>query len=448
MSKEIDSGTGLFTKKQMVRMFIPLFIEQLLAVTISLFDTIMVSSEGEAAVSGVSLISPIHNLCVQLFTAFTTGGTIITAQYLGSGDRKNAQKTAKQIYLSVLGVSTLLMLICIVLNKPLIRIIFGQIEPDVFNNSSVYFYYIACVFPISAVYSAISALFRVMGNTKIAMVCSLLKNIFNVAGNAFLIPRMGVAGAGLATLISVFIGTVIMMFMIRNPSNTLYLTDFFKLNFDFKMIKRIACVGLPSGIEGASFQIGKVAVASVISSLGTSAIAANSIIQNIALICTIPVSAMGSGVVSVIGRCIGAGDIEKAKKYIIRMHLICSAMLFITNIATFLMLDSIIGLFSVGPEAADHVRLILPIYNIISVLFYSYSFFFPMALRATGDTRYPMIISMSSIFLRVLMTHFLVRVTNLGLTAVWLALWIDWLVRGAFFVGRFISGKWKNKKVI
>ena len=73
----------LFTNRQLVRLLWPLIIEQALAVLVGMADTVMVSSVGEAAISGVSLVDMINNLIINVFAALATGGAVVTSQFLG-----------------------------------------------------------------------------------------------------------------------------------------------------------------------------------------------------------------------------------------------------------------------------------------------------------------------------------------------------------------------------
>lgn len=137
----------LFSGKDLRRLIIPLVIEQILAVTIGMADTVMVSSVGEAAVSGISLVDTINVLLINIFSALAAGGAVVAAQYMGRKDHDNANAAAKQLILSTTAVSLLIMALSLLCKKPLLRLIFGSIEPDVMANAQTYFFLSVLSYP-------------------------------------------------------------------------------------------------------------------------------------------------------------------------------------------------------------------------------------------------------------------------------------------------------------
>ena len=99
----------LFSKKDLRKLVVPLLIEQLLAILVGMIDTIMISSVGEAAVSGVSLVDTLNILLIGLFSALATGGAVVAGQFLGQKKEKEACKAAEQLVLVVLSFSLGLM---------------------------------------------------------------------------------------------------------------------------------------------------------------------------------------------------------------------------------------------------------------------------------------------------------------------------------------------------
>ena len=156
-------GSMMFSNRALRRLIWPLVVEQLLAVTIGMADTVMVASCGEAAVSGVSLVDSINILLINIFSALATGGAIVASQYLGREDRENANLAAKQLLLSVGFLSTLLALLALVGNQTLLDLLFGSAEADVMQNSYTYFFWSVISYPFLAIYNGGAALFRAMG---------------------------------------------------------------------------------------------------------------------------------------------------------------------------------------------------------------------------------------------------------------------------------------------
>ena len=189
----------LFSKRDLYKLIIPLIIEQVLAITIGMADTMMVSSVGEEAVSGISLVDTINNLCIQVFSALATGGAVVSSQYLGRKDAFSACTAAKQLIYSVTAISSVIMLIALIGQKALLRLIFGSIEENVMTHAETYFWLSALSYPFLGIYNSGAALFRSMGNSKISMFSSILMNAINIGGNAltiFVFHWGGVIDAG------------------------------------------------------------------------------------------------------------------------------------------------------------------------------------------------------------------------------------------------------------
>ena len=230
----------LFSGKDLRRLIIPLIFEQALAITVGMADTMMISSVGEAAVSGVSLVDMINMLMFNILAALATGGAVVTSQCLGARRKDNARKSAKQLLYTVICAGVLIGIIVILFRKPMLRLFFGRIEADVMDNALIYLTISAFSFPFLAVYNACAALFRSMGNSKVTLKVSILINLVNVIGNAVCIfgLHMGAAGVALPSLISRAIGSIILYFLLRNPGlDICFLREPF--HPDFGMEKKI-----------------------------------------------------------------------------------------------------------------------------------------------------------------------------------------------------------------
>ena len=177
-------------------------------------DTIMVSTLGEYAVSGVNIIDNINNLLIIAFAALSTGGAVVVSQYIGRKELKNAGLAGRQLYYFVTLISLLIMVIAVSFRKPIITLFYGKIENDVMSAAAVYFLITALSYPFLAIYNAAAAVFRAAGNTRITMLIALLVNILNIGGNAYFIfiLKIGTAGAALSTLMSRIIAAAILSF--------------------------------------------------------------------------------------------------------------------------------------------------------------------------------------------------------------------------------------------
>ena len=441
----------MFTRRFLYTLIIPLVIEQFLAVSIGMADTVMVASAGEAAVGAISLVDSITFLIITLFAAFATGGAVVASQYLGRKDYASANSAAKQLLVLSVVVSTILMVLCIPFRRLIIRFIFGSIEEQVLLNGSTYFLYILASLPFLATYNACAALFRSMGNSKVNLWVSIIMNLINVIGNAYFIfaLHLGVTGAGLATLLSRIIGSAIILALIANPMNVISIRNYRKLEWRPEMIRRILRIGIPNGIEGSVFQIGKLLVQGFIAVFGTASIAANAISGSVTSFINIPGGAIGLASITVIGQAIGAKRPDQAVYYGKRLLLITYLSMAALAIPGYFLTPHIVRIFNLSAEATELASNVIRTAMIFSALLWPTAFSLPNFLRAAGDAKYTMLVSMFSMWaFRVAMSYLLAITLNWGIYGVWAGMYIDWLTRSMFFIVRFIRGKWKTKRVI
>ena len=441
----------LFDRHSLTALIIPLIIEQFLAMLIGAADTIMVSSCGEAAVSGVSLVDTINILLIQVFSALATGGAVVAAQYLGMGKKEDAKESSKQLMIVVLVVSLIVTILSLITHRPLLRVIFGSIDNEVMANAQIYFLLSALSYPFLSLYNGGAALFRSMGNSKISMITSFFMNGLNIVGNAILIYGAGwaVFGAALATLISRILGAIYMIWLLLKKDNPLSISGILHTRLSWKMVRSILVIGVPNGIENGLFQVGKILVASLISSFGTYAITANAVSNTLAGLEIVPSSAIGLAMITVIGQCIGAGDDKQTAEYTKKLMVLSYIAMLICNLLMTFGCPLLISFYNTSAETAQIAKELVWIHSLMGIIFWPASFTLPNALRAAGDAKFTMIISMLSMWLcRIGMSFLLGVYFNMGVQGVWIAMTIDWIFRAALYIWRFARGGWKGKKVV
>jgi len=441
----------MFSRRFLYTLIIPLVMEQFLMISIGTADTVMIASAGEISVSAISLVDAITILVVGLFSAFATGGAVVSSQYLGNKDIASANQAAKQLILLSVTIGIIFMALCLPFRREIIKFIFGSIEEQVLVKGSTYFIYILLSLPFLAIYNAIAALFRSMGNSKISLLVSLVMNVVNIAGNAYFIfvLNLGVVGAGLGTLLSRIIGSALILVLIANPTNQISVRSYRHLRFRWSMIKRILHIGVPNGIEGSVFQLGKLLVQGFIAAFGTTTIAANAISNSLASFLNIPGIAIGLASITVIGQAVGARETEQAVYYGKKLLGVSYIAFIVLSTPLFFFAPYLVQIFNLSAEATNLAANVIRSASIFSCLFWSTAFIIPNFLRAAGDAKYTMIISMISMWtIRVGMSYLLAVVLNWGIYGVWFGMYFDWIVRSAFFIQRFASGKWKTKRVI
>lgn len=441
----------LFSSEALRRLIVPLILEQLLAVTIGIADSVMVASVGEAAVSGISLVDSINILLINVFAALATGGAVVTAQYLGRKEPDMAGKAAKQLLYTVLAISIVIAAFSLVFRNILLAVIYPGIALDVTGYARTYFLITALSFPFLSVYNGSAALMRTIGNSQVSLNTSLLMNAVNIGGNALLIYvfHMGVAGAAIATLASRIMGAVIMLVILKKPHALLRVPSLMKFEWDGAMVKRILHVGVPNGLENSLFQVGKILIQSLVATLGTIAIAANAVASNLSGFLTIPGSAVGLAMITIVGRCVGAKEYKQARQYVFRlMRMTYLSMLVLTGIIL-LLCPFIISVYQLSTETGELASQLIFVYSFVCIVLWPTSFSLPNALRAAGDARYTMVVSgLSMLLFRIAFSFLLVLQFHMGVMGIWIAMMIDWLTRSAAFVGRYLSGRWEHKNFL
>ena len=437
----------LFTGKQLRALILPLIVEQFLGIFVGMADTMMVASAGEAAVSGVSLVDSLNVLLIVLLVALTTGGSVIISQHLGAKSYSDALKSAQQLLLSTTSLSLLMTAIALLGNYWLLHFIFGNIAPDQRGHARIYFFILAFSYPFLAIYNSCAAIFRAMGNSKISMTASLVMNLLNVCGNALLVFcfHMGASGVAISSLISRMFAAAFLLLMLRRPDQLITLKTY-SLQFDTGIIRKLLYIGVPSSIETSIFQIGKLLVLSVVAGFGTSATTANAVSNSLSQFALIPAAAIGTAMITISGQCIGAGAYDLAVSYTKKLLLLSHGILAATNLIMFFACPYLLPLYSLTPETLQTATLLIRVHSIGAIFLYPESFMLTNTLRAAADVKYPMVVSILSMWIwRVGFSYILGIYFHMGVLGVWVAMLSDWLCRSICFGLRFRSGVWKTK---
>ncbi len=441
----------MFNDRSLRRLLIPIMLEQLLTSLVGTIDTMMVSNVGSAAVSGVSLVDSINKLILFLFTALATGGAVVCSQYIGRKDRENSSRAAKQVLLTAMVLGLAVGAFCFFFRKGILQMIFGTVEADVMRSADTYLMYTACTYPFIAVFNASAAIFRSSGNTRLPMVISTCANVLNVVGNAILmfVFDMGVAGAAIATLVSFIVAAVAILIAQCRPGQEIEIGRLTDLRVDWKVILLVLSIGLPTGIENAMFQFGKLMVQSTVSTLGTTAIAANAIITVLEYMGSMPSTAIGTGMMTVVGQCIGAGRMDEARANIKKLTLWGACVLLVVNWTIFALTGPVTKLTGLTSQEAQLTVYVMLVISIVKPFLWPLSFLPINGMRAAGDVRFGMVVSTVSMWIcRVGLTYILCRVLQVGLIGIWIGFFVDWTVRSLIFFLRYRSGKWALHKVI
>lgn len=441
----------MFTNRMIRNLLVPVVLEQILNSIMGTADTMMVSNVGSAALSAVSLVDSINVLLIQAFSALAAGGAIVCAQYIGQRNYEKANMSARQVLFIITAISVVVSAVCLIFQKPLLRLIFGAVDADVMRASEIYFFFTALSFPFIAAYDSAASIFRAQENTKGPMTISMISNIMNIGGNAVLIWvfHLGVAGAAISTLVSRIFCAVVVLWQLRKDRQPVVVKDYLKIRPDWSMIGRILGLGIPSGIENSMFQLGKLAIQSTVSTLGTAAIAAQAMTNILENLNGIAAIGVGVGLMTIVGQCLGAGRKDEAVYYIKKLCVIAEAVIIVSCLSVYALVRPVTILGGMESTSAEMCIHMMTWITIVKPVVWTMAFVPGYGLRAAGDVKFSMITSCCTMWAcRFCLCVFLIRVLGFGPMGVWIGMFADWTVRGIIFTWRFHSRKWLEHKVI
>lgn len=437
--------------RQIFALFFPILIDQAFIIGLNLVNTAMISSSGVSAVSAVNMVDSLNIFLINVFVAVATGGTVVVAQYKGSGNAMMVSRASAATVTSVAMIALAIALLIIGLHQPVLNLLFGSASPDVLESARIYLIGSSTSFLGIAIVQAVCGALRGIGKTRASLALSLIMNLLYVLLNIVFITllNMGVMGMTLAINIARFAGAACALYYLFKVDATLHirLRDLF--HFPISMLRKIMFIGLPFAAEQMFFNGGKLLTQVFIVSLGTYAIATNAIGSSLAAVFQIPASALSLTIVTVVGQCIGRGNIADARKFIRSFLWLGAFSLALMGLILMPLYRPLVGLFNPPPEIVNDLFVVLLINTLVQVPLWSISFILPSALRAAGDSRFTSITSMLTMWLfRVILGYIMGIVLGWGILGVWLAMNCEWGVRGAVFLWRFRGKKWYAHKLI
>lgn len=441
----------MFSDQALRKMIVPLFGEQLLVMLVGIADTFVISFVGEAAVSGVSLVNSFNTIFIYLFTALASGGAVVISQYIGKRNAQAAGESASQLLTASALFSVVLAALILIAHRPLMRLMFGRVEAPVMEACIVYLKISAYSYPALAIYNAGAALYRSMGKTSTTMYISVIANVLNVAGNVVgvFVLRAGVAGVAYPTLAArAFSAVAITLLCFRDRLPVRY-RKCWVLKWNGGLLRRILGIAIPNGVENGIFQFVKVALSSVVALFGTYQIAANGIAQSIWSMAALAGVTMGPVFITVIGQCMGAGDIPAAEAYFKKLLKITLLFSLGWNVLIFALTPLLMQAYVLADETKRLVIWLVLIHNIFNAVAFPLSGPLGNGLRAAGDVKFTMLVSIASTVGGRFVFSLLFGVAlNLGVIGIAFAMCLDWIIRAVVFYLRFRSGRWKRFEVI
>lgn len=436
---------------QIIAIIVPIFVDQAFIIGLNIANSAMISSAGVSAISAVSMVDSLNVFLLNVFIAIATGGTVIVAQFKGHGDMKMVTRAASSTITGICLMTLIIAGAVIIFHTQLLNLLFGGAEPDVFNNARIYMIGSAISFPCFAIFEAACGALRGISDTKSSLGLSLIMNITYVLLNLLFINvlHMGVLGMVIAVNIARALGmTCALIYMLKfNTTLGVKIKSLFRL--DFPVIRKVLSIGMPFAAEQMFFNGGKILTQTFIVQLGTLSIAVNAICGNMTMLLQVGASALSLSIITVVGQCMGRREIADAKKFI-KSFVVLGSITFAVGALIFLPLSGfIVQIFSPPTEIVPIILRIILITSIGQIALWSMSFIIPSALRAAGDSKFTSLTSMLSMWLfRVVLGYVLAIVFKFGITGVWIAMVLEWVVRGTVFMKRLHGTKWCKHDLI
>ena len=452
MNTTLSDSKRMYSNGDLVKLTVPLFLSSLLAIVTNLVDSAMVSSAGEAAVAGVSLVGNITLVFIMLITAATSGGIVITSQFVGKGDQKLANESAKQfIYLST-AAGVFVSAILFFFREPILNLVYGSVDEEVFNACCDYLLWLSLGYPFYAIGSGSGAILRSIGKNTLSVVLFTASNVLNVIGNAVFIYvfDMGAAGAGLATTISRVVWGVGSLFLLHNKNLKVHFEKLLHYRPDWNIIKKIAIIGGTSGIASALFYIGKLIISTLTATFPTIEITAFSVSNSICNFAWTGLDSFSSALIPIVGQCMGAGKPDQARFYTRRMSNASLVAMVILFGLTFILRNQLVLIYDLEKETLALAAKNIGYGALFSIFsFYAWAFTPICGFRSAGDVKFGLYVSVITMFVfRVGLAFLLGSYFKMGLLGLWIGMWADWFVRAILNFIHFKQGKWLTKKVI
>jgi len=444
-------GGTVMTSSQVLRLMFPLLLDQIFLRVITVVSTAMISYYRPEAMAAVSLVNSVNFFITALFTAVATGCTVVVAQYCGRRDYRKARTTVAQSLTTSTALSIIIAVSVLVFLNPMVRLLFGEGDPLLLYYCRIFLAGSAISYPFFAISQTILGALRGEGKMKASFYFTTAQNGLNLLLNIIFLRffTLGVMGLAISIVVSrMVVCGIMLVYLFRTSKEYPYeLKEFFRI---IKAIQRsVFLIALPIMLEAVFFNGGRLITQTMIVSLGTMSLAANAYTLNVTMIITVIGDVMLIAIVTIVGQCIGAGDVQEAKRYAKRLTVLAVLGSWLLSGILAIMLPSFMGLFNLPPEAYDIALRISWLFIIFAPIVWPASFVIPNALRGAGDALYTSVVALVLLWIfRIAVVYVLIIVFDFSLMSVMITMLSEWGVRSIIFMNRLRGDKWYRHKVI
>ncbi len=437
--------------RDIMRVALPSVGELMLSALCFMVDTMMVGHLGSWALTAVGLSSqPIFVLMIAFF-GLNVGSTALVARMRGENDIKGMNDVLRQMLMLTTALSILLAVVGYIFAKE--SIVLMGAEPNIIAPGVSYMRILMVVFPLNMLAMTVAACLRGSGHTKAAMYMSLTSNIFNIPLNYILIygkfgfPRLEVAGAAVATAISLTLSFIVAVVLVTSGRYDFRLSFRHRWRIDWDILRRIIKVGAPALWESVFTRAGILVYTRLVSHLGTIAYATHQAGISLLNLTFMNGQAFAIAATTLVGQSLGRNMPEMAKRYAKQARLMAVMVAFILSTVLFFTGGFLIRLYNSEPEVISLGRSVLKVMALCQP-FMALVFITSGALKGAGETKRPMIFTLIGIcVVRPITALFAVFVLKGGLTELWVGLFIDYIVRTLLFMWYFKKDTWLKNRI-
>ena len=444
------SGQSSELREEIFRLSLPAVGEMMLHLLLINADTLMIGqlSASSAALAAVGLSKQISGITTILLFAIATGTIALVSRYIGAKDYKSATKVANQSLLIGFVLSTAILIIGITFAEQFLQLLGA--EPEVLAVGTGYLKLIFASLLPSGLMIIGGNIVRGCGDTKFPMIATAIMNIINIFLNWLLIfgiaffPKLGILGAGIATLFARLMGVIIILAVIKIKDLGVKLNLKHIFSFDKITLNKIFKIGIPSGLERLAFKGGQLVVVRVIAILGTVAVATRQISLAMETFSTLPSYGLSIAATTLVGQKLGADDDSEAQEGSLLASKFGVLATIIMGLIFYFFAERLAGFYTDDPQLIQEAAFSLRILALAQPA-KALNMILGGSFRGAGDTKFPMYLTFIGVWLLALpLTYFLGVYFSFGLAGVWWAMVADEWFRAIVCIFRFQSGKWKQ----
>lgn len=447
MTQEQNLLSGSVPKK-LIRFAFPLFLANLLQALYNVVDMLvvgkLVGETGLAAISNASMLCFIINsLCIGL----TMGGSVLVAQYKGADDQKGQRDTIGILFLLSLVASVVVTILGLAVYEPLFRML--DVPADAYRDACGYMKIICWGTVFVFGYNAVCSILKGLGDSKTPLFFVGIATILNVMLDILLVGplSMGTAGAAWATIIAQGVSFVGSLLYLRRYQPSF---SFKKIEFHREKLLAILKVGLPTAIQMVVVNTAYLLVTGMLNQFGTSVAAASGVGLKINTFAGMHCWAIGQAITAMVGQCMGAGQIERARKVVRSGLLLSLAVTAAVVAAVQLLAEPLICLFdSTSPEVIRVGVLYLRLCCSVNSLIYAAMYTLDSFAIGVGAAHVAMVNALlDAVVVRLPVGWLLAFSLSLGFSGIYLGQTLSPVLPALVGLVYFKSRVWERKTLV